>query len=99
MLLQPSPPATINPAELQRKCRSYVNDEGPDDAPEAEVVTPNVNITINNDDLHSLDSHSVSSIEVPLVDECDSSDEEEDDALEVDEVVRYYWNQGDVRFL
>jgi hypothetical protein len=95
----PAPPATINPAELQRKCRSYVDDEGPDDAPEAEVVAPNVNIRINNDDLHNFDRHSVSSIEVPLADECDSSDEEEDDVLEVNEVVRYYWNQGDVRFL
>ncbi|KAJ9111508.1 hypothetical protein QFC20_002479 [Naganishia adeliensis] len=94
-----SSPATINPAELQRKCRSYANDEGSDDAPEAEVVTPNINININNDDLHNLDNHSVSSIEVPLADECDSSDGGEDDMLEVDEVVRYYWNLGDVRFL
>jgi hypothetical protein len=97
--LQPLLPATINPNELQRKCSSYVNDQGPDDAPEAEVVTPNVNISINNDDLHHIGTQSVSSIEVPLADDMDSSDEEDEDVLEVEEVVRYYWSQGDVRFL
>lgn len=66
---------------------------------EAEVVTPNVNISINIDDLHHIDSQSVSSIEVPLADDMDSSDEEDEDVLEVEEAVRYYWSQGDVQFL
>jgi hypothetical protein len=33
------------------------------------------------------------------VDECDSSDDDHEDNLDIKQVVRCYWSKGDVRFL
>lgn len=82
-----------------RKCRSYANDDGPDDHPDAVHVEANTNIRLNNDDLHHVDAHSVSSVEVPLADDCDSSDDDHEDNLDIKQVVRCYRSRGDVRFL
>jgi hypothetical protein len=82
-----------------RKCRSYANDDSPDDHSDAVHVDANTDIRLNNDDLHHLGAHSVSIVELSLADYCDSSDDDRGDNLDIKQVVRCYSLKGDVRFL